>query len=84
LLGFLNERLKIPESLINKKSHYAGVTFAFSQFVMFVIYGIIFYLGAIFNKEYNLNMRDMFAAIFSIMNASFGAGSNNQFMVDVG
>lgn len=29
-------------------------------------------------------MRDMFAAIFSIMNASFGAGSNNQFMVDVG
>jgi ABC-type multidrug transport system fused ATPase/permease subunit len=29
-------------------------------------------------------MRDFFAAIFAIMYASMGAGSNNQFMVDVG
>lgn len=30
LLGFLNERLKVPESLITKKSNYAGLAFAFS------------------------------------------------------
>jgi ATP-binding cassette, subfamily B (MDR/TAP), member 1 len=84
LLGFLNERLKVPESLIFKKSNYAGLAFGFSQMMMFLIYGIIFYLGAVFNREYGSNMRDVFAAIFAIMYASFGAGNNNQFMVDVG
>jgi ATP-binding cassette, subfamily B (MDR/TAP), member 1 len=31
LLGFLNDRLKVPESLISKKSNYAGLAFGFSQ-----------------------------------------------------
>lgn len=51
---------------------------------MFGIYAIIFYIGAIFHREYGLTMRDMFAAIFAVMFASMGAGNNNQFMADVG
>jgi ABC-type multidrug transport system fused ATPase/permease subunit len=85
LLGFLNDRHKIPESLISKKSNYAGLlAFGFSQIMMFIIYGIIFYLGAVFNREYGSNMRDVFAAIFAIMYTRMGAGSKNQFMMDVG
>jgi ATP-binding cassette, subfamily B (MDR/TAP), member 1 len=52
--------------------------------MMFLIYGLTFYLGAVFNREYNLDMRDMFASIFAILYASFGAGNNAQFMVDEG
>ena len=84
LLGFLNERLKKPESLITKKASIAGISLGVSYFAMFGIYSLIFYIGAIFHREYDLNMRDMFAAIFAVMFASMGAGNNNQFMADVG
>ena len=84
LLGFLNERLRKPEGLVRRKSHFAGIAFGFSQMAMVLIYGLTFYLGAIFNREYGLTMRDMMVSIFAIMYASFGAGNNNQFMVDVG
>jgi ATP-binding cassette, subfamily B (MDR/TAP), member 1 len=30
LLGFLNERLKVPAEMIVKKSNYAGLAFGFS------------------------------------------------------
>jgi ATP-binding cassette, subfamily B (MDR/TAP), member 1 len=84
LLGFLNERLKKPESLIVKKANIAGVSLGYSQLMMFVIYAIVFYVGAIFHRDQGLHMRNMFASIFAIMFAAFGAGNNNQFMVDVG
>lgn len=48
------------------------------------MYGVTFYVGAIFHRDNGLAIRDMFAAIFAIMFASFGSGNNNQFMVDVG
>jgi ATP-binding cassette subfamily B (MDR/TAP) protein 1 len=80
----LNERLKKPESIIVKKGNIAGLSLGYSQLMMFVIYAIVFYIGAIFHRDQGLPIKNMFTAIFAIMFASFGAGNNNQFMVDVG
>ena len=69
---------------MGRKAHIAGVSFGFSQFVMFGIYAATFYVGALFHRYYDLAIRDMFAAIFAIMFAAFGAGNSNQFMIDLG
>jgi ATP-binding cassette subfamily B (MDR/TAP) protein 1 len=62
--------------LATKKGTIAGLSFGFSNFVMFAMYSIIFYTGAIFVRDTGLDMVDMFTAIFAIMFAAFGAGNN--------
>lgn len=52
--------------------------------VLFVIYGLVFFIGAVFVKEYDVNAKDMYIALFAIMNAAMGAGNNNAFMTDIG
>jgi len=44
---------------------------------MFALYAVTFYVGAIFHREYDLPVKNMFASIFAIMFASFGSGNNN-------
>ena len=44
---------------------------------MFIIYALIFYLGAIFLREYGVSPLDIFKAMFAIMFAAVGAGNNN-------
>ena len=51
---------------------------------MFGVYGIIFYVSAVFVRDYGVTPKDMFISIFCIMFAAFGAGNNAQFMGDVG
>jgi len=51
---------------------------------MFGVYGMLFYLAALFLRAHGTDPVNMFTAIFALMNAGFGAGNNNQFMTDVG
>jgi hypothetical protein len=74
LLSFLEEKLKKPELLIKRKSHIAGISIGFSQLVMFGIYAIVFYIGAILHRDNGLTMKKMMAAIFPIIFASMKAG----------
>jgi ABC-type multidrug transport system fused ATPase/permease subunit len=50
---------------------------------MYVVFALIFYFGAIFIRDYNLNIADVFTAIYSIMFAGMTAGNNSHFMPDV-
>ena len=43
---------------------------------MFGVYGIIFYVSAVFVRDYGVTPKDMFISIFCIMFAAFGAGNN--------
>ena len=63
--------------LANKKGIIAGLSFGFSNFVMFIMYAVVFYIGAIFVRDTGLDMQDMFTSIFAIMFAAFGAGNNS-------
>ena len=51
---------------------------------MFIVNALVFYIGAIFHRDIDLNASDMFTSIFAIMYAAMGAGNNNQFMGDIG
>jgi ABC-type multidrug transport system fused ATPase/permease subunit len=83
-MGFLNEKLKKPESLIMKKGHVAGLSFGFAQLTIFAIYAIIFYIGALLHRDDGLGMKNMLASIFAIIFSSMRAGSNLHFAGDIG
>jgi len=51
---------------------------------MFLIYAIVFYIGAVFHKYNDLSVLDMFTSIFGIMFATMGAGNNAHFAADIG
>jgi ATP-binding cassette subfamily B (MDR/TAP) protein 1 len=74
LLSFFEEKLKKPESLIVRKSHIGGISIGFSQLVIFGIYGLIFYIGAILHRDNGLTIKKMLTAIFPVIFASTKAG----------
>ena len=41
---------------------------------MFGMYAVIFYVGAIFRRDYALGLDEMFTALFGIIFAAFGSG----------
>lgn len=83
-MGTFDDKLKKPLDLISPKAHKSGLSFGFSNIVMYMVFAILFYVSAVFHKEYDTKVVNMFSAIFAIMYSAFGAGNNNQFMVDVG
>jgi ABC-type multidrug transport system fused ATPase/permease subunit len=50
---------------------------------MYVVFALIFYLGAVFIRANHLSIADVFTAIYSIMFAGMTAGNNSHFMPDV-
>ncbi len=56
----------------------------FFQLVIFGIYALIFYVGAILHCDNGLIMKKMLAAIFLIIFASMKAGSSLHFAGDIG
>jgi hypothetical protein len=51
---------------------------------MFVVFALIFYLGAIFIKYKNVELLDMFTAVYLIIFAGVAAGNNASQMPDLG
>jgi ATP-binding cassette subfamily B (MDR/TAP) protein 1 len=59
-----------------KKGIQSGFAFGFSQMQMFLIYAVVFYVGALLHKYQGLSVLDMFTSIFGVMFATFGAGNS--------
>lgn len=50
---------------------------------MFIIFGVLFYLGAIFVRDNeDVTIDDMFTAVYAILFAGMTAGNNAHFMPD--
>jgi ATP-binding cassette, subfamily B (MDR/TAP), member 1 len=90
------EKMRDPYEVVVRKGNVTGVLFGFSQMVMFLVFGIIFYIGALFigkniiqntvdqqGKVTEAAVEKMFVALFAIMFAAMGTGNNAQFMPDV-
>jgi ABC-type bacteriocin/lantibiotic exporter with double-glycine peptidase domain len=77
------ERLKVPLSIGVQKGHISGILFGTSQLIMYVAFGLLFYIGAIFRRDNGLDIADVFTAIYAIMFAGMTAGNNSHFMPDV-
>lgn len=83
ILDKYSEKLKLPFDIAVKKGNISGLLFGFSQLIMYVVFALIFYLGAVFIRDNNLSIADVFTAIYSIMFAGMTAGNNSHFMPDV-
>jgi ATP-binding cassette subfamily B (MDR/TAP) protein 1 len=79
------QKLILPMSIAVKKGNISGILFGLSQFIMFVVFALIFFLGTVFIRDNspNINIEDVFTAIYSIMFAGMTAGNNSHFMPDV-
>jgi len=50
---------------------------------LFIVFALIFYLGTIFLRDNDLNIADVFTAIYALVFAGMTAGNNMHFMSDV-
>ena len=57
--------------------------FGLSQIIMFVVFGLIFYLGVVFLNKNGLKIEDIFTAIYAIVFSGMTAGNNAHFMPDM-
>ena len=60
-----SEKLIEPKKKCEKRAQYAGIAFAFSNFIIFAMYAADFYFGGLFAREYNLSLLLFFFCIFS-------------------
>lgn len=74
--------------ILRKMKFKAGIIGAFfasiSQMSMFVVYAIIFYVGAILQRDDGLSFINLLTAMFSLIFGAYGAGMANQFLGNIG
>ena len=68
------ELLIVPREAGVKKAHISGLFFAYSQGIRFVFIGIVFYVGAVFTKKYDLVSDDVFAGCYVVFVGAIGSG----------
>jgi len=78
-----NNKLEKVFPIITKKIVVGGAMFGFSNFLMFITFGIVFYLSIIFVTSYNLEVRGSLAAVFLIFYACFSAGNKANMIQDM-
>lgn len=61
----------------------SGFLYGASQLVMFVIFALIFYIGTLFTRQYNLDFVRVFTAIYALIFSSMTAGRNTEMMPDL-
>ena len=84
IISHFQKKMELPRAKIQSKGLYAGIAFGFSNFIMFGLYAILFYVGAILMRDEGLSFKDLFTSIFALMFAAFASGNASQFMPDVG
>jgi ATP-binding cassette subfamily B (MDR/TAP) protein 1 len=80
---YYNELIMSGKQNIVKSSFIAGLSFGFSQFVIFITYAVVFYCGGRFIMAGTLTFGNMMKAMFSILFAAFGLGQAQQYVGDI-
>lgn len=60
-----------------------GLITGLSQLIMFVVYAVTFYVGALLVEDLQITYDNMFRAIFTILFAAFGVGMVDQYLGDM-
>lgn len=66
-----------------KKGNISGILFGLSQFILFIVFALIFFFGTIFIRDCGASITDVFTAIYALVFAGMTAGNNSHFMPDV-
>jgi ATP-binding cassette subfamily B (MDR/TAP) protein 1 len=78
-----DKKLEEPFRLGVKKGNVSGLLFGISQLIMFTVFGLIFFLGTVFKRDNNLQIDEVFTAIYSIFFAAMTVGNNSHFLPDI-
>ena len=84
LLRNYEKKLERPLQLAVRKGNISGLSFGFSQFGMFFVYALVFFIGAVFMVNIDLDYKDLFLSIFGVLFAAYGAGNAMQYAPDAG
>lgn len=84
VLDKYSEKLVKPYKITLKRSNVSGFLFGLTQLIMFYIFAIVLYLGAVFiRNDPNIAITDVFTAIYSIVFGAITVGNNAHFLPDV-
>lgn len=72
-----------PQSMLNRNSTISGFFFGLSQVTTFITFGILFYIGTIFIRNYGVSHLDVLTAVFEVFFAGITIGNNSHFIPDM-
>ena len=93
ILSFANEEtimkyyqfsLDIPQKRTLRKSLCSGILFGISQFSLFFVYGVLFYVIGVLIEEGILSPEDILRCIIILLLSAYGASQPQQFAPDLG
>ena len=61
----------------------SGFFFGLSQVMNFISFGVLFYIGTIFIRDFGVSLLDIFTAIYSIFFAGITIGNSTHFLPDI-
>jgi hypothetical protein len=53
-----------PQAMLTKNSLISGFFFGLSQISTFIVFGVLFYIGTIFMRNYGVSLLDIFTAVY--------------------
>ncbi len=77
------DKLEEPLKIGINKGNVSGILFGFSQLFMFIVFGLIFFLGTVFKRDNGLGIENVFTAIYAIFFSAMTIGNNSHFMPDI-
>lgn len=78
-----NNYIDGPQAMLNKNSLISGLFFGLSQVSTYIVFGVLFYIGTIFMRDYGVTLLDVFTAVYEIFFAGITIGNNSHFMPDM-
>ncbi len=58
--------------------------YGITQFIMFIVFALIFFLGTVFIRDNeSVSIEDVFTAIYAIMFGAMTVGNNSHFLPDI-
>lgn len=75
--------MKVPYSLAIKNGIVSGFFYGIALLIMYIVVALIFYLGAVFVDANNLDISDMFTAVFAIFFSGMTVGNNSHILPDM-
>lgn len=53
-----------PQGMLYRNSVISGFFFGLSQIITYITFGILFYIGTIFMRNYGVTLLDVFTAVY--------------------
>ena len=66
-----------------KKYLFSGFMYGVSYFLQYLCFALMFFLSAIYDTKYDVDISDSLASMFLIIFAAISAGNQTNFMQDI-